>query len=79
MSISGVGDRAWGYVGLALGLELGLRRGRAGAWRVARGVWRVVCGVWCVAPEDLLVLEFGPALAHLRRGRQRRRLRGGRA
>eukprot|EP00964_Phaeocystis_antarctica_P012626 scaffold6956_cov61-Phaeocystis_antarctica.AAC.4 len=35
-------------------------------------MWRVVC----VAPEDLLVLEFGPARAHLRRGRQRRRLRG---
>ena len=67
-------------LGLALGLELGLRRGRAGArargaWRVAYGVWRVVC----VAPEDLLVLEFGPVRAHLRRGRQRRRLRGGRA
>ena len=38
-------------MGLALGLELGLRRGRAwrvacGAWRVACGVWRLACGVW---------------------------------
>ena len=61
-------------MGLALGLGLGL-----GLGRVACGVLRVVCDVWCVAPEDLLVLEFGPARAHLRCGRQRRRLRGGRA
>eukprot|EP00964_Phaeocystis_antarctica_P000955 scaffold548_cov64-Phaeocystis_antarctica.AAC.4 len=66
-------------VGLGRGASAGAR---ARAKARARGVWRVVCGVWCVAPEDLLVFEFGPALAHVRRGdggRQWRRLRGGRA
>ena len=44
-------------MGLALGLELGLRRGRA--WRVACGVWRVARGAWRVAQMMAGLAEHG--------------------